>query len=446
MTNHNEEEFIKKEYFYTDIFLLEINLSNDQIQNEDYNFNYKTLKNSVPFPLYILGFQHFLHQAKRNFNEHVREKLKDRKQYYEVINPIHNIIDEYDKDLNSLSKSYFNINYNLPQKFYMFWEIFCLFSKKTEIKNNILQMCVHEGSCVKALLLFLEKMEIKNSQQYVFTELINSSRDNDNNIKTYEENYDLIDKTIIGAKNIKIMNKKYHNTCNIEDDDFFESFEKFLNDNENPKFKIIIGNGINYGNPNHIQEQQSLKIIIREILLSLKYIEINGSFILRVLETFTIVMTKLIYIIGSQFNNLYIYKPHTSKKNSTERFIIFIGFKDTNRNKLIKDFTKMSYVEGFLDDIYLDMNIVEKIYFLKKIRYSTTTIGNDTYGLLNRMTTYVLDDNFKGEVYFNSRNEQIENTNLWSSTFFNKSIIKSDLLSENQFKQILKTHETLSQK
>ena len=89
---------------------------------------------------------------------------------------------------------------------------------------------------------------------------------------------------------------------------------------------ITADGGFKWKDENY-QEQEAYRLIYGEILNALSNINKNGTFVLKIFETFTDVTIKLITLCSSFFKETYIYKPFMSRTSNSEKYIIFKKFK-----------------------------------------------------------------------------------------------------------------------
>lgn len=74
------------------------------------------------------------------------------------------------------------------------------------------------------------------------------------------------------------------------------------------------------------QEQQCMQLIASQIYIALHVINIGGTFILKVFETFTSQSKNLISILANMFDNIMIFKPRSSRTTNSEKYIVCVGY------------------------------------------------------------------------------------------------------------------------
>lgn len=234
----------------------------------------------------------------------------------------------------------------------------------------------------------------------------------------------------------KFSNKKSKNdkfiTMSLEelkeiskmDKDFMDYYKKEkplrLTDRVGTKEKadLITTNGIFKWENMNIQEQDSYKIILLQIINALNIQAKNGNLICKVYETFTDVMAKIIMILQSFYTNVYIVKPFMSRTADSEKYIVCEGFKATGKidklenlyNKIEKN--KNKNLVNMFPDWKFDHD------FKLMLINSNKMIANNQFETLNKMIVFIENQNYRGEDYTNYRNIQIDASKFWLDKFF----------------------------
>jgi len=93
------------------------------------------------------------------------------------------------------------------------------------------------------------------------------------------------------------------------------------------------------------QEQLSYKLILCEIITNLYIQKINGSFICKFFDIYTLETIKLLYFLCCFYDNVYINKPLTSRPANSEKYIICKGFRGID----------YEYLDEILENIHYDI-------------------------------------------------------------------------------------------
>jgi hypothetical protein len=310
-------------------------------------------------PLFKLGFHSYISRTRSAMN-----KLETKNNfYYNVVNQFEINISDYNDSIENLAKMYFGPkNKNLSDDFFKHWEICYAFNIIQNEKNDILNIQNNDiDDSIYAYILFVDKILNKDSTK----------------IKHNSVNIDKIDK----------IKKKYN---------------------------IIIANAYNTQ-----KEQNNYNILLNELLVCITSLEKNGHFILRIFDSFTYITVKLLYIISTLFEQIYIYKPFLSRTSEPEKFIICKNFKATHNKNFISNIENIINklnVKMFLNDIFIDFDIPND--FLNFIKFMNIKFVNNEQIQINEIIKYIRENNYYGDKYHTFKNAQIEATNWWINTFF----------------------------
>ena len=349
------------------------------------------LTNIMDYPKCSIGFHHFIHSLKKDTE--ILKQFENKKKVYLVTNEFEIDVDSYDNCISKEVDKFLNIKDKIPKiislDFYKIWEIlfmFNLINMDTDLKVLYL---TDSGSSVQSLIHFREKYakNTKNDFNYVLkTDKIN------------EELFTYYNK----SKNILYYDK-------ISD-----------------KFDLIIsGINYNYDNDNeNIIEQEYFKTIFTNLLYIIKNQKKNGNCIIKIFETFTNVTSKIFAILISIYEQIFVVKPFISRSSESERFIICMGFKYTDKdneynnilkkieeiNKLINDNAKMTLCNIFKT---YELTFKFKIRMIKL----NTLLTNKLFKAIGENVNFINSQKYYGDKYQQYRDAQIEANNYWVETY-----------------------------
>lgn len=311
------------------------------------------LSSTISYPLFSLGFNHFLHPVKSDFNL-IKKKLETKNQFYYIVNPFELTITNYEDTILNQTKIYLKSKKDFTRTFYKMWELLFLFDIGN--KKTLSYHIMSSGTDIEeAITLFRDKF-------------ISGS------CKESKTNVDLI---ICDEQNI-----------NTEEDTRFE-------------------------------EQESYLLIIKEIIKALSCNNKDGHFVLRIFESFTNTTIKLIYLVSSFYEEVFLYKPYFSRLSDSERYIIFKKFKVDKPPAIVKTLEKiLNSVDNkkYIYDILPDLVVPSTYYDWYK--FINIKIANNQQNNINMMLTYIKENNYYGEKYHTFRENTIEATLWWVSNFF----------------------------
>jgi 23S rRNA U2552 (ribose-2'-O)-methylase RlmE/FtsJ len=121
---------------------------------------------------------------------------------------------------------------------------------------------------------------------------------------------------------------------------------------------IITGDGgfdfsVDFNN----QENNAFRLIFTQVAYALTMQKYNGSFVLKIFDIFLKSTNDIIFLLSCFYEEIIIYKPHTSRNANSEKYIICKGFKKKNTN----------HISNKLINI---LKILENINFNNKYIYS----------------------------------------------------------------------------
>jgi 23S rRNA U2552 (ribose-2'-O)-methylase RlmE/FtsJ len=378
---------------------------------------------SIPHPLFSLGFHSFLHRTKSGMN--ITNNLESNNRFYEVIDEFRPNIKDNNEDLNNHFSKMVKDNNLLTDSFYGIWEILSLFEITEKGNMNVSVLGDGTGAVTQSFLKFRELNNQKNDS-------VNSVA-----IKPEKNKYDNMSKSLVESykKNLKVhktytsvTSKKYtsKDTGDITDLKTISLFSDKLKNNNN----LVIANARALINDDNYIEQNSYKILLGEIITMLKVIKKGGHFVLRINETFTHSTIKLIYLVNHYFEKNFIYKPYLTNYVSSDKYLVCKNFKYDSK-VISSDIKKLEQMLEKIDsnlnvnDIFTDFTLPES--FVKIFKYINTNYANNQQILINKIISYIKNNNYFGEEYHQSKDRQIKANRWWLDHFTKTSDIKEIL-------------------
>lgn len=320
---------------------------------------------TINYPKNSIGFQHYIHAMKNDAQKEL-ETYTNKKKVYEVLNPFELSIDNYTDSISEKGKKYFeNIN-QLNNDFCKLWEMFFMFD-----------------------LIDLE------------SDLFSCHLGKKDDAKGFAESTDFYKKLFGKSKN----DKQYNSDDKITD-----------------KLNFITAN---YSTDIFLntEEQKFFKDIINYILFTIKNQKKDGTFVLKLTETYTNVSQKIITMISSLYKRVYLCKPLTSKPSDAEKFIVAQGFLYSDSDQKLKNIqSNMEKIKNKIEtnnteiyDIFTDYIIDPEM----KVRLTqfNNQIENKQFKAIGQILSFVSAQNFYGDIYQKSREEQIEAAKFWTELF-----------------------------
>jgi 23S rRNA U2552 (ribose-2'-O)-methylase RlmE/FtsJ len=106
-----------------------------------------------------------------------------------------------------------------------------------------------------------------------------------------------------------------------------ENIDELLKLSNNKKFFLITADGgFDEGTDFNNKEQLHFRLILSEVYSAIKLQEKNGNFILKLFDIFTLPSIEILYLLSMCYEEVYIYKPKTSRPTNSEKYIICKNF------------------------------------------------------------------------------------------------------------------------
>lgn len=344
------------------------------------------LSKNIAYPKFSLGFQHFLHQSLGADKMDSINQFENKKKVYLVINSFETNVDNYNKDIQSLTNEYINNKEKVVSgKFYELWELLFIF-KLVNLNNKgfiSTHLGTEDGGFVQAVSSFREEFEkptnVKSDKYYV-----------------------------IGSKvELKNKNITYSNTIPKINSDL-------VTIQINKKWKYI-----------NTQEQEMLEDLIETLLKLIKIQATGGNCVIKVHETYTTPMLHILSLLRNFYDKVYMTKPLTSQTFTSDKYIIGLGFNasSSQRNKIESDLnTILKSLEQNkgknIVDIYSGYKPSKE--FWSSVTKGNTDISNRQFAIFNQMITFIEKQNYHGDQYQQKNKEQHKANDLWTSLFLPK--------------------------
>ncbi len=359
------------------------------------------LTNNMDYPKCSFGFHHYMHSLKKDTL--IIKDFENKKKVYLVTNPFELEIDKYENSIKNKIGSELNIKDKIvSDDFYKLWEIMFMF----DLFDTSDISCAHfleNGSNIQSIINFREKYYKTKDKHYLLK------------YENFKENKFLNETN----KNISILNGT---------DSIKEKVEL-----------ITIGSSVTYENDNENTIESEYHIpLLKNIINSVKIQKKGGSLVIKVFETYTDVTAKILSILISLYDKVFITKPMTSKPSQTEKYIVCSGFKLSDSSGVLKKLEKIEEVINRnpklkLSDLFMDYEIDFKL----KIRLIKINqlISNLVFKSLGKIVNFINSQDYYGDTYEKYRDEQIDANKFWLDTF---------LPEAKNFKELKKKNNELS--
>ena len=417
-------------------FVFKFSVKNDVLKNADKDNI--ILSKIISHPQVSLGFHKYLHRTKDAMD--IVNNLETSNKFYYVVNPFEHKIKDYKDDLNNETKKFFDMKTEEPnvlsRAFYKMWEMINYFDLADKKDLTYAALAEGPGSFLQAVLKFREKYKYDLKKDKYFGVTIHP--ENGKNIEMgkqfmgfYENKYPSLINVQRTYSKSKSENYKSRSNGDVTEVKTISLFKKEISKSKKYADLITADGGFDWNDENY-QEQEAYQLILGEIIAALRVQNKDGSFVIKLFETFTNTSLKMVYILASFYDECYICKPLFSRLSNSEKYLVCKGFKydqkkDSefldNRVGYLEQVLKEMSSELFVQDIFTSINLPED--FINIIRYANIEIANSQQIMINKIVTYIKENNYYGEKYHQYRENQIEATKWWINNFFTEKINKN---------------------
>jgi 23S rRNA U2552 (ribose-2'-O)-methylase RlmE/FtsJ len=144
----------------------------------------------------------------------------------------------------------------------------------------------------------------------------------------------------------------------------------------NNSMDYITGDGgFDFSNDFNNQEDISFKLIVSQIFFALIMQKTGGNFILKMFDIFKYKTLEIIYLLCNLYENVYIFKPNTSRIANSEKYIICINYKNNNKKIITNIIENFDLIINNVDIISSLFNQQLNKYFLTKIQEINAIYG-----------------------------------------------------------------------
>jgi 23S rRNA U2552 (ribose-2'-O)-methylase RlmE/FtsJ len=418
----------------------------DSIFNYDISPIFST---NSPMPRFNLGMNYYSHSTKDKME--IIPTLATKRKFYYITNTFEHFVDgSPEHSISTHATKYFELNKRveiLSRGFFKLWEMIMMFNLIPTDTSDFVSAHLAEGpgAFLQATMYYREhfiekKYTTKNDKYYAIT-LHDESEGK--HIPQLEKKFI---ETYAKEKPQRVV---IHQTNSIKD---LQGGSKRDNGDLTKvntilhfggKFKerkadfITADGGINWEDEN-MQEQESFKLIFGEICQALLIQEKGGKFVVKLFESFTALVCKLIIILKDFYTDVFIFKPLMSRISSSEKYLICLGYKGYNAKKidtLLKVLKEMGSTPKVLFDIFPDYEFDKS--FLGTIKAMNTEIENKQIESINKMIIYIEKQDYYGSMYHKFKDAQIKSSEYWISVYFPDELKKSNEILKSTIKKSL---------
>lgn len=393
---------------------------------------------NIDYPRSEYGFHHFIHN-----NKNKTEKLKvfeGKKRVYLVFNIYERNIDNYDKSINNTSKIFFGTGDKTGEKpeilnrgFYKLWEILMMFNLIDTTQDKFVSAHLSEetGAYVQATMFYRDtycKKNVSKNDKYYAVTTHPDDIGGKNNIREPEKafmDYYQKEKPQRFIPHQTYPKKQSGGSKSKDNGDITDPKTlKLFGGQMEEKADLITGEAsLRWVNDN-IQEQEAYRLLIAQVVATAKLQKKGGSFVCKFFETFTKTSLKIVSMLTVLYQKIYWVKPLTSRLLNSEKYLVCVGFKFSEKDKEYKDIIKK--MDELLKSTHEDKtNKIVDIFpnyeipknLIRTMIELNTEISNPQLKSIGEIISFVDKEIYSGDEYHDKRGEQIKGAQFWNSTF-----------------------------
>ena len=282
----------------------------------------------------------------------------------------------------------------------------------------------------------VDKLETKNEFYYVvnsFEPIVANYEDNLNNMAKIYLKQDIESRDfykfwemcflfdVVDGKNLDIMVLKDYGelqAIKLYRQKFLEKQSK--NDKYHKEHKNGISADLIIVNDISNKENAFVEILLQNLVNILNCQNKKGNLIIKLGDTYTTSTIKIIYLLTTLYKECYLYKPFFSRPSDNEKYIICKNFDNSDIKKVVVNLETIikSIKVNYITDIFIDISheMLQELY--NTIKVINVKLVNQQQIVINDIVKYIKDNNYYGDKYHEYRNQQIEATQWWITSFF----------------------------
>jgi cap1 methyltransferase len=382
-----------------------LHIENDTHQNNLNNIDFKIIDRNKN--LLFKTYYKTVSSEKEKIDQ--LEKTENWDKMKKIGNPYELIYTTYNKRRkNDSISSYIPIS----RSYFKMWEIYYNFDifKKFDMNHNLIfgHLAEGPGGFMEASYNYRikkKKTNYLNDKYYGITL---------KPVNDYIPDWNKIKKIFNNQENVNIQ---YGNLYYIKDvKNYIKNFEI------NKAHVVTADGGFDYSSNFNGQEINSCQIIYSECIISLNILRKGGCFICKVFDLFSISMIQILYIMYCSFEQMYIYKPETSRPANSEKYIICMYYKDnlTHDDKdyllqIIEKWQELAQTLTENDSVMFNHLKIDNKFINLLNEYNQQYMDTQLFYLRN--TLNLIETKIEKEKYYEIIHEQVKNAMKWCNKY-----------------------------
>jgi len=203
--------------------------------------------------------------------------------------------------------------------------------------------------------------------------------------------------------------------------------------------------GFDFSSDFNNQEEISFKLILSQIFYALVMQKKGGHFVIKIFDVFKIKTIEVIYLLCNLYENVFIFKPNTSRSANSEKYIICRNYKNNNKRIISNIIENFDILINQVETIYSLFNINFNQLFITKLQEINAIYGQqqlenikNTLGLIRELKILNIEynllnyNNYNGILkYLNISNKiYLQSCDIIRSANTNNAISNTDTNSD----------------
>ena len=405
-------------------------------------------ENTICQSLLSLGFTSNVHMCKNKLELPFMIKQKDKK--YLVTNKFEHVIYGNNKkenidDIETLTSRYFKINTKdvmFNRAFVKLYEMIVMFDLiPLDIQNFVsIHLAESPGSFFQCSVLYRDnfgKNKISKNDKYHCISIFSESSHVPSFSKNMTDYYNEEKPRRLFIHKTYPLKETINNNFDNGDLTNPKTIVNFSNEIKNKAHFITADGGFETNNEN-LQEQETFVLILGQIIAAIKNQENNGHFVLKIFESYTILLIKIMYILCGLYKEVYIMKPLTSRKSNSEKYIICKYFKygkkkshNMNIEKILFEYLEKIHENKNLFVHDISSNIIIPSHMSNLIATLNNEIFLRQYESINEYVLFVRNNKQFTDEYNKYINYQKNAAQYWASIYLNDNHNKIHEMKNN---------------
>lgn len=244
----------------------------------------------------------------------------------------------------------------INRAFYKYWEIVKKYNLLDSV-NNVLHLAEAPGGFIQGTNVIMKKRNVKPKKLKSVDGFEMFIKQPKNDWLIFTMSLDIKNpkyvKYNLPSYNLDVLKSNVYtcygktgtgDICNLDN---FEYLKNDLAKRDILLVDFITGDGgLDEKNDYNNKERYHYRLIFYELYYGINLQKENGSFLIKFFDIFTYLSIEFLYLLSIHYEEVYIYKPHTSRPTNSEKYIVCKRFKGVS--KCMRDY--LTHIHDIIND------------------------------------------------------------------------------------------------